>query len=249
MNVLSVDWDFFWPDIGAYDWGTDEDNSLLQTYLWAVRYSQFNLMTKVPAHKSFVPDLKLVDVFWERVLRKGHSPSLLFVAESHGAMKDVMELVGDCRIWNFDQHHDLGYTPPEDREDYEQCHCGNWAWHGWIMLRAIQEYHLIYPAWRKGREERFAGDRRGALCQSVTYGLEGLDLPFFDLVFICRSPTFTAPWADDVWMRFIHYFEELKCWKTKAGQPAAWKVRRFDWDLARQIQAEVEQLTGSSINR
>ncbi len=36
MNILSIDWDYFFPDTSEYDWGHNE-NSIMLDFIWSTR--------------------------------------------------------------------------------------------------------------------------------------------------------------------------------------------------------------------
>ena len=143
MNILSVDWDFFFPDTGPFDWGHREAAFFLED-VWWLRCSSRNLFTGERAIDVFWPDRQLLDGFWDKVCPT--NPKILAITESHLDLFYVLRNLpgGSLTIYNFDQHCDLGDTDAEPD-------CGNWASHALDMGANIVQ---IYPEWRKHRPEK-----------------------------------------------------------------------------------------------
>lgn len=193
FKVLSVDWDFFFPDIIPYDWGHREA-PIFKEFLWSLRASNRNLFTKASALDEVRPTGH--DKFWERVIT---NPSMLAITDSHASLFLILKqlALGPYHIVNFDQHHDLGYPPGDHPLD-----CGNWA-HLALKQRGrflkTERYQLVYPQWRLQHKEKLPEvDSRVEVFYEIPE-----ELPNFDLVFICRSSAWTPSWADDEWLNFI----------------------------------------------
>jgi hypothetical protein len=232
MNILSVDWDYFYPDNFMFDWQMNEDNPIYYETIWPIRYGSHNLKTNEMAKDYYMLN-ETYNRFWEKVLQNS-DPIKLVISDSHTDMSFIFKLFkGKVNIWNFDQHNDLGYGSQNNR----RLDCGNWVKYFW---KRIKEYHLIYPEWRKHNPEGngFEGE------YSVYYEIPDW-LPDFDIVFICRSSPWTPSWYDDKWIKFIEYFKRFNTlWERKAAAPYVLKSRPFDKqgaeDLIEQIKQQIE---------
>ena len=114
MNLLSVDFDYFFPtkeynctnteELCLFDWGHNEGWSpKLLDALWYIRASAFlRLQRELPYEK--VPDK-----FWDRFNISKNAK--LFIADSHSqaAHPKVTNNITDSIVSNIDAHHDCGY--------------------------------------------------------------------------------------------------------------------------------------------
>jgi len=190
MKILSIDWDYFYPDSIDYDWGANEERDIYLNFLWKMRVSNVNLITQVPALKEYVP--KIPKDFWTGTV--SNKPSLL-VTDSHA---DIDEIIKDNSIVvNLDAHHDYGYDM-KDKLD-----CGNWAQIAKEEGR-IKEYHLVYPGWRLDKPEDEEHTVQHLILQtritSISYKLPAKQ--DYDIIFICRSGCWTPPWHDNKFFKF-----------------------------------------------
>src|SRR5208282_3318381 len=122
LHILSVDWDWFFPDISPYDWGVKEELPLFYELIWKVRATNRNLLTKAEALKEMVPDQNRLQSFWEKVC--SNKPQTVIIAESHLLLYQFMKLerIKDASMVNFDAHHDCGYNNKNSKPD-----CSNWV--------------------------------------------------------------------------------------------------------------------------
>lgn len=183
-KILSIDWDYFYPDSTNYDWGANEERDIYLNFLWNLRVGNVNLITQVPAMKEYIP--RVPKDFWRIV---SNNPSL-FVTESHADINEIIKM--NSIVTNLDAHHDFGYDVKEKLD------CGNWAKIATDDSR-IKEYHLVYPAWRKENSE--CDNFKDIIgITSISY-----ELPVkqdYDIIFICRSGCWTPPWHDDKFFKF-----------------------------------------------
>jgi len=206
-RLLSVDWDYFFPDLAWMDWGHNE-TALLIEYIWSQRCGDFHLKTKQSVLDCVVPDPQLLDGFWQRVLHAESKPELL-VCESHAALaKWIAEWnLQIDHVDNYDQHHDCGYneSPHNSSSFNQQYHdCGAWARY-LLDKRLIGTYGVHYPLWRKQEPERTQAELDQRLGRHGAYDTRtGPRRPIkYDRIFICRSGGWTPPWCDDRLQQFI----------------------------------------------
>jgi len=224
-RVLSVDWDYFFPDVYWFDWSQKEESMVFLEYLWPLRYGNVHMKTGEEAKDIVKPDQKLLKNFWQRACPL--EPSMhLCIAESHKDILMVLENFFESSvkfsIWNFDQHHDAGY-------DMEKLNCDNWVRHLRENKRLFG-YTVIYPPWRRESPE----DGEPNFVHQVFYEIPTMIYPRkFEIVFTCRSSGWTPSWCDDEWIKFIEYWKRYDyLWETKSSAPYALKKRPFDYKKA-----------------
>jgi len=241
ISILSVDWDYFFPNVDDYDWTHNEEGSLYFEMIWSLRPGNARLgdPSKV-AVETVRPDRKLLDGFWGRTVKM--MPWGLIVAESHADLyRVVIESIQPARveITNFDAHHDAGYGMKMEPN------CGNWA-ERFHKGKKLDRYELVYPPWRKddpeGKLPRFA---------------KVIDPPparRYDFIFICRSGCWTPTWADREWLEFIGWWKREKyVWNHKTAAPYALKERSPNLEeanrISRQMREDFEKLTRQTTER
>jgi len=218
VRILSIDWDFFFPNGIWYDWGHSEHNSIFAEFVWNIRAQSRHAKTGLQAINECVPDTNMLRWFWRRVL--DGVVDRLWIAESHQQMYDVVSGLGEpTEIWNFDAHHDCGYVDGL-REDID---CGNWGWH---LLRDGHASKIIqvYPEWRKDDPEDYR-ERPADHQYEVRYWPDSQPMAF-DCMYVCRSPAWSPSWADAAWLRFIRRAQDMAC--SGSTIKSAMKKRRFD---------------------
>lgn len=203
MNLLSVDWDYFFPPFEPYDWGANEDNLIFKEIIWTIRKKDKNILTGANAVDEYKPDLLGARNFWNFILLNS-DPARVVIEDEH---KAVWPYAGGCdMVLNFDQHADFGYCG----KPLETVNSGNWA-----AFLEEEKYNLVYPLWRRHRPESLAETP-----PNISYGLP-VDPPKFDIVFFCRSSCWTPPWADN---EFSDMAKELM---VKAGAWASHDINDY----------------------
>jgi len=262
INILSVDWDYFFPNAAHYDWGHKEEPIFFET-LWPIRWSNYNMRTDLRGQKGhqarshFIVSADRLNNFWHKLFGPGRidPPEYLVITESH---KDLYEVVTSLKfkksdvvkIWNYDAHHDMGYGASAQPMVPA---CDNWAK---LLLDEwkISGYRLIYPEWRRHEpEDKFPS---GATYRLVypEFGQRVMDyysdeqqvmpMPaYFNVVFACRSSAWTPSWYDHLWIEFIEYWKhkDMQLWHTKMSCEYALKARPFDIDQAKQLEKQMTE--------
>ena len=236
MNILSIDWDYFFPDNFDFDWAMDESRFLFYETIWPIRWSHMNLITKQLAKNIYHPDLQLLNGFLDKILINS-DPSLLSIADSHTDIKHLINLFpAKVNIYNFDQHHDIYYGNELPKKE-SQLNCGNWV--GYFLNR-IESYHLYYPPWRESNLEH-----TGKLLHtnSVSFTIPK-NPPSFQMIFICRSSPWTPSWSDNKWIEFIEYFKTnySYVWNHKIGLEYVLKPRLFNRKEAERLLIQTKKM-------
>lgn len=232
MVILSVDWDYFFPDTFEFDWGHRESPFFMEA-IWALRAGNRGLHSNQRAIDKMRPDKERVCDFWGRFLRQ-FPPRQIVIAESHLSLYRWMEdrnIVG-ATVWNFDAHHDLGYG-------CGKLNCGNWARRA-AENCCMDEYHLVYPAWRKDGPEAEIPTLKG-LKFDVRYEIP--QISGRPTVFICRSGSWTPTWSDAAWLRFVRFFRRYPItWKLRAVNPFSMKRRSPNMTEAKRLAKQHDEM-------
>jgi len=230
MKILSVDWDFFFPNIDGYDWGHHEESAFLYEAVWSIRAGNHDMFGKhALATDAVRPDPKKLRGFWQKAC--GGTTAFLAICESHKAMYEWVtanqRAMSNLSITNYDSHHDFGY-----RKDNSKLDCGNWAKH-LLQERRLKEYHVVYPEWRKDHPESFPTTERPT---SIRYGMPD-KTECYTGVFICRSSCWTPTWADKEWTKFIEYWKrsDRDVWDRKTYSPYVLGERKPDLEAAQKM--------------
>ena len=216
MRVLSVDWDYFFPDAFPFDWGHREE-SLYFEAIWSMRVADRDRTGK-SVLDIMIPDKEVLRGFWKKVCL--NNPIMLYISESHADLGFILKDLQTEELYNFDAHHDFCYgeTIPSDPD------CGSWA--GYLLKKnRLKKYHVIYPEWRKDSPEN-KPKIMDQFSSKINIHHEIPKMPSIDLVFICRSYAWTPPWADDAWKRFINFWKnDSFLWENKIIAPSVLKSR------------------------
>jgi hypothetical protein len=236
-----VDWDYFFPNLGHFDWGFNERIGLLFSGIWEIRayhdmYIASNGYYKDGKGKRVIdyvqPRTDEVRRFWEQTISV--HPLQLVIAETHESLYELAQYWPSGSIWNFDAHHDFGYG------DGSKESCGDWARRLYDEGYFDQsQYHVVYPGWRKKSPEPNLSDALPNI--HVHYGMPKR-LPYFRYVFICRSSVWTPSWCDDLWMEFIEYWKQYSLWTTKSHAPYAIEPRVFSEESAESCRKQMEEI-------
>jgi len=230
INILSVDWDFFFPDVVQFDWGHSEDSPWFYEVLWPLRWGNRALLDRDVLARKVMWPRRSHETFLKKVLRKKYC-GFVAVTESHKDLYAVLRnnLNNSVNIYNYDQHHDCGYT----ERDNEEVNCGNWGWH--LKCRGvIKNFFQVYPDWRKEVKESDPPK-----WVNVNYESDKIPLPKFDSVFVCRSSCWTPSWADKMWLRFIDPLRKMDA--RFASAPYALKRRDFNLKQAIEQARDLEK--------
>ena len=243
MNLLSIDWDYFFADrtgydddMFLYDWGHRESKLFIEM-LWEIRAAGF-MRNKLPLPGTTGDELR----FWPKIRCVPDAP--LYIGESHMFAVDTAiyePMLLDQRqpmIWSFDAHHDLGYSADAVADIMKgNVDCGSWLlWYGMHLLTDI---HICYPTWHtKWADLDTMHIKPGSINllpfhfdrQMVTPRLFR-SLPVFDAIFVCRSGAWVPSWLDGQFFEFINAAPTTNVQRLGDDQYPL-ELRPFDLDAA-----------------
>lgn len=242
--AVNVDWDFFFKEDSMWDWGHRESSLFLEA-AWQWRFEQFlgsQSMGGRDLEQFYQPNI-LYKSFWEELQRLGFdfSDALFLIGESNLGAWSSFANMPVSHVYNFDFHHDVAYEDLGKRVD-----CGNWLGQ---LLREKKRLTatIVYPTKERQADEFHLPESVetliGSKIQATTFRALEEAPRKVRYLFICRSGSWTPPWADDQFLGFIGqapsdskpiwYAELLHNEKADLANPLVPRV----WDRA----AAVEQ--------
>ncbi len=222
-TLLSVDWDYFFPNATPYDWGHREADFFLEN-IWQIRVTDRNIYSGDYAFDNYIPNNRRLKKFWEKVCP--NPPGLLMIAESHADVYPYMRYLGKSHVINYDAHHDLGY------HDFKEVACDNWTYFG-HKDKLISQYDLVIPPWKKKMDEISPEQAK-----KINIHRKLISCPKANVLFICRSSAWTPPWWDHEWLKFIEYWKKDDLlWSAKIALDYALKARSLNYEKAKKLTA------------
>ncbi len=186
INLLSIDWDFFFPYDACYDWGHREIPFFMSNTIWNNRALGFLIRdSRLPGTSG------QEEVFWNRF--RFHPDAVLYIADAHMNIFNLANKIKAYNIINFDFHHDA-YSPVSDVIKSMRVTCENWVTALYAFNKHINIVHY-YP-------ETTNYDKPKIDIRSEVDNGKKLRLVFDD-VFLCRSSAWTPSWLDDKFDKFI----------------------------------------------
>lgn len=269
MNLLVVDWDFFFPNPTlSKNFDQWEQPGL---FLWDHKETPFHQSPTVWANRAAgfldnglaLPQVAGWEGFWDRFTFTDDGVSFVFGDSNLHAGRIFPSTFGMDEEWGvenrwgvvslYDAHHDCGYTSTVSLEHWRQR--GMLTCEDWMLVHhdAGSRLEVTYPAWRgavQGIEPKplVPVDRRvddGTTPDTV-----------YHAVYVCRSGAWVPPWCDEQFSAFMEAAPSI--WTLPVSGEGGWEHPRPDAvALARQHMkqraeaarkmAELEELTGVSM--
>lgn len=248
MTLLSVDWDFFWPEpfglgIGdpkrLYDWGTREDLVPgIMDYLWHSRAAGFlrNEMELPRVNDEW-------RTFWQKFdLSKCEA---LFVGNSHmwAGSAAVAHRLGDwTEVVNFDAHHDLGYGFPLIGEnDQYTLTCENWLSFYSDVVGSLTT--VVYPNWKINAFKLEPHYQAESPTINRMFDREFTRIIEPTVVVVARSGAWVPPWCDNAFNEFVALFpKNIKPVVFDQVQNIPGWDRKYDPEVAQKIQKTLDEV-------
>ncbi len=208
FNVLSVDWDFFFPvkyDGFLYDWGYRDSGKFFLEDIWYHRAASFiNAGVTLPGTSGEEHG------FWNRFLFRPNCTML--VADSHKEIYNPLILAHqNTRVLSYDAHHDAGYRGIDAaclrlsrmREGSRYIKEGRVSCEDWAQAFFLHgaKITVVYPRW-KAKALHTEPLPAVPIARRMDDG-GSLHKFSIDFVFICRSGGWVPPWVDKNFSAFV----------------------------------------------
>ncbi|WP_270940506.1 arginase [Romboutsia lituseburensis] len=198
-SFISIDWDYFMNYIKDYqDSEIENKNNIIMH--WYKIYLE-NKSKGIDLSKKMSTSGQ-ENIFWKVLKQKFKltKNTKLIVTESHANAYEIIKNSGCEKVYSFDAHSDLGYGGL--RSLYFEVNCANWL--GKLLDdNIIKEANIVYSKYTGERPEYFKeiNDKF-----NVNYlRLEDIkESDVFDIIHICRSGAWSAPWLDKKFYEFLN---------------------------------------------
>ena len=204
--LLSIDLDFFSFEDPYWDLAHRE--GMLPEVLWAIRLmstamSGINLVKETSFDKADFHPLKTLEVLREAGWQVS-SDCKISLSDSHMYAFPAWDSLTNCRIVNFDAHHDLGYASRQDmrkRWKSKRIQCEDWLWF-YLRRHVHTDAVNIFPSWKPGGDwpdhPHWDGSSVGRRVRGAQFSHELLEALAGEVVaiHIARSDAWLPPWHD-----------------------------------------------------
>ncbi|MCH3963131.1 MAG: arginase [Clostridium sp.] len=199
-TLLSIDWDYFIPIKESWS-GSYIENKRNIMLIWYKRYFESkrhgnNIEKSIRVGNELYRFICNMRKYFK--LRKNIK---MYVSDSHKFSYDIA-LKNKCEsVINVDAHSDLGYGGIKSLEF--EVNCANWL--GKLLKNnIIKSANIIYSPYTMEYKEEFSEINNKF---NVNYTqLEHISDMKIEAIHICRSGSWTPPWLDDFFNKFIHSF-------------------------------------------
>lgn len=240
LNLLVVDWDFFFPNPTLSVRFQEFEQPVL--YMWDHRETPFHQSSTVWANRASgfllngmeLPQVAGWEGFWDRFtfsedgvqflvgdsnLHAGRiMPSSLELDEEWGLEEDRWAVVS---LW--DAHHDCGYKSTGSFEKWQAR--GTLTCEDWMLQHhaAGSRLEVTYPAWR-GAVEGIEPEPLVPVDRRLDDGTNPDRT--YHAVYVCRSGAWVPPWCDDQFSKFTDAAPSL--WTLPIAGEEDWEHPRPD---------------------
>ncbi|ABY92886.1 arginase [Thermoanaerobacter brockii subsp. lactiethylicus] len=222
-SLLTVDWDYFIPSKKEWFFSYIENDKNL-TQLWYKRYIKGKLEGE--DLEKTIKVGKVIKGFWDKIKTqfKFDKNIKIFVSESHKVAYYLAKNFECSEVVSFDAHSDLGYggLPSLDFE----LNCANWL--GKLLKENIvKRAKIVYSPYTFEKPLDFEDFNN---LYNIQYYKSVEELPkenLIGVIHICRSGTWTPPWLDE---RFEKFINELGLpFKKIAIKERKWEVSKLSY--------------------
>lgn len=199
-SLLSIDWDYFVPTRSAWSGSYVEDKKNLM-FIWYKRYFEnkrkgVNIEESIKTGKEFKSFFKIIKGRFKFVKN-----FKMYVSDSHKFSYEIAKVNRCINVINFDAHSDLGYGGLKSLEF--EVNCANWF--GKLFKdNIIKSGSIVYSPYTKENKNEFydINDKF-----NIDY-IKSCNIPELEIsaVHVCRSGSWTPPWLDGDFKKFIQKF-------------------------------------------
>jgi len=198
-TLLSIDFDFFIREDPLWDFGHNEGSEIFMTLAWLARYLSINLYkeTNIKKYADFMPKNIVKKLKWLGF--KLEKPRVV-VADSHKHAFNETKKLKECRVFNFDAHHDYW-------DDSSKVSCANWLLKS-EFSHYIKEATWIPPSWLCKFDYELPQSSKIETLFFDTLTENQFKNTKVDTLFLCRSGCWVPPHHD---VEFFKMVKLLKC--------------------------------------
>lgn len=195
-RLLTIDWDYFMPYIGEMNTSYLENKRNIERH-WYKMYLENKQIGKDITTRLKTGDI--LDNFWDKLRLNFYfkRDTKLIVSDSHKIAYDIVKDNECTEVCNIDSHTDLGYggIPSLDFE----VNCANWL--GKLFKdKIIRKSNIILSPYSVEKPADFKEINNK---YNIEYNDRDINMDI-DIVHICRSGAWTAPWLDNEFYKFIN---------------------------------------------
>lgn len=247
MNLLVIDWDFFFPNpwiakkdmtfehLLEWDWSHQESRFFIEA-IWPIRAIPFLRRGSLPGTSGEEQG------FWDHF--RFSDDARLYVSDSNCYSGIAPIWSSDVkRVVLCDAHHDSGYNGSAKRLTVRgEVTCDNWM----ARYRRKKRF-VVYPDWHD--------TNRDGTPEIEVPRLEWSDFDAasveFDRVHVCRSGAWVPPWLDEQFLDFVDRFPSPApaAWLDQPENPQAYDIRAWREDAERMLAEEQKVRAGAEGGR
>ena len=201
-TLLSIDFDFFIREDPKWDFGHNEANEIFMNAAWLARYLSIDLYkeTNIKRYADFNPKDIISKLKWLGF--KLENPRVV-IADSHKHAYNETKKLKECRIFNFDAHHDYW-------DDEQKVSCANWLLKS-EFSHYTKELTWIPPSWLRKFDYELPQSSRIETLFCDTLEENQFKNIKVDTIFLCRSGCWVPPHHD------LEFFKMVKLLKSVSG--------------------------------
>lgn len=198
-KLISIDWDYFMDYMKIWNGSYLENDNNIQKHWYRDYYKYKERGIDITRRMNVC---KEVDKFWDMLKDKIEfkKNTKILLTESHKEAYQIAKEQQVSSVYSFDSHSDLGY---EGLKSFEfELNCSNWL--GKLLQEGlIDEANIIYGPYTNEQENQFDEINKK---YSVNYlNMDDIKLEdVCDIIHICRSGCWSAPWLDKKLMKFVY---------------------------------------------
>ncbi|MFU0800284.1 MAG: arginase [Xylanivirga thermophila] len=201
-TLLSIDWDYFIKTDDSWIYSLIENNKNI-VMMWYKRYFEAKRCGK-NLEENFKLDKGLINSFYDLLNNIFHikDNAKMYISDSHKLSYYITQRFKCTDVYSFDAHTDLGYGGLAALDF--GVNCANWL--GKLLKdRLIKKAHIILSPLSHESKDQFS-----EINSEFNVQYDSMDklfnMPEISLIHIARSGTWTPPWLDDEFFKFINSF-------------------------------------------
>ena len=197
-SLLTIDWDYFMPYISKLNVSVLENKRNIDKH-WYKMYLE-NKQKGIDITRSMKVG-SIINNFWIRINEVFNisNKNKIIVSDSHKIAYKIADDYECDTVYNFDSHTDLGYGGIGSL--IFEVNCANWL--GKLLKDNIIANAKIILSPYSGEDKKYFEEINREYSIDYLSANEIKEKPCVDIIHICRSGAWTAPWLDNQFYKFI----------------------------------------------